>query len=201
MNDSSTDPADALSASSLLMLIRGHIQRHWGATHRKAAIQLLRELPGGGVLPMILFSSESRGLFNTLEEAKFEVSANKIAFSRNGYIGEWKLNEERLGKTQISLFRRWFHWGRSETRMKDGTVVQVLMPIVGPSLRQVIDCACTAVIGRDTRIRMFLARPAREKQFLFDHSQAQSLRQLSNQSRAVLLGEFLRVLSIYSFGV
>ena len=79
------------------------------------------------------------------------------------------------------------------TRMEDGTLLEIKPPFFGPTEPQFTDFVCTIKVNHKSRVRLFLARPDREPQLIFDPSQLTLLEQQSKETRIVLLGELLRV--------
>jgi hypothetical protein len=186
-----------LSVSFFADVVRGSCEIHKGPLRSRAEIQLLQCTDSNGGKGIGSFVMECRGMLNTTENATLQLIQDKITFSRRGFTGEWKMNDRPVAQTTIGLGRRWLYWGHSTTRI-NGTVLRVTMPVFGPSTRQLSNCICTALVSDGTRIRMFLAKPEGEQQFLFDRSEVGLLERLSEEGRLILLGELLRVRSIYS---
>ena len=139
-------------------------------------------------------------MLNSSETATLQLDGHEIAFSRNAYIGRWTIDGRHAAETQMGRGRRWFYWGRSDTRMMDGTRFVVKMPLLGLSSLQRRDCFCTAIMSDDSRVRLFLARPRQQPQFFFDRTEMDLLERLPRDVMAVLLGELLRIRSIYIDG-
>lgn len=189
---------EVLLASFLVDVVGGSCETHKGPLRSSAAMQLLHCPTKGGGGPIGSFLSECRGMMNTSENATLRLGGHAVAFRRQGYAGEWTIGGRHTARTDMGPGRRWFYWGRSRTRMDDGTLIELKMPLIGPSMPQVRNCVCAATVSNEARLRMFLARPDGQPQFFFDRAQMDLLERLSAEARCILLGELLRIRATYA---
>jgi hypothetical protein len=196
------DLPDSLSVPFLLNLSRGITENHYSPQGRSGHIELLHNSPG---LPPTVSNAGSfcvscKGMFNTTEEAELALGPHRISFSRKGYNGEWWFNGSRAATTKISFCRRWLWCGYSETRMSDGETFRITTPTLGPSSRQMFNCVSTVRFASKLCLHMFLAKPHRQNQVIFDQSEVALLEQLPEWTRGILLGEHLRLRAVCGGG-
>ncbi len=187
---------ECLSAADLLGMALGGSWIRYGPFGRSANIGLQCWRPGA-VATSANFEMKCRGMFNSEEWVMLRFAKRKITFQRGNYSGKWFIDGVEVGDTRVGFSRRWFYFGHNVTRMRDGTILDIRMPFFGPSVPVLFDCYCTAILGEGCRIRMYLARRSGQR-CIFEKAQAQKIGVLSEESRAVLLGEFCRVYANYS---
>jgi hypothetical protein len=84
--------------------------------------------------------------------------------------------------------------------MSDGVIFRIAQPTIGPSSRQIFNCVSTLKFTSKMCLHMFLAKPHRQTQFIFDPAEVGLLQQLPEWTRAVLLGEYLRIRTLCGRG-
>jgi hypothetical protein len=194
------DLPDSLSVASLLNLSCGYSETHYSPLGRSGAMELVRSSSTPGLSDSGSFDVSCKGIFNSTEEAKLTLSPHSISFSRRGYNGDWWIDGSWVARTKISFWRRWIWFGYSQTTMSDGVVFRITLPLMGPSYPQIFKCVSIAEFANKMCIHMFLARPHRHPQSIFDHAEVELLERLPEQTRGVLLGEYLRVRALRGGG-
>lgn len=180
-----------LTPTSLGDLRLGRCETYKGVSKRWASIALACNAAESGH-----FSWESLGVLNSAERATLILGNQRLCFERDGYAGKWMWEGEEVARTTCGYARRWLYWGGSRIHTHDGCVL-MRMPLLGPSMRQVFDCYCVGRIQNGSRIRMCLARRHGKEKHIFDSSDLQALEAISVTTRFVLIGEFLRIRSLY----
>ena len=183
------DLKDLLALPLLLDISRGGVECHFSPRGCSGNVGLGGQYGG-------FFTVSCKGMFNTSEEAKLELARHAISYTRKDYNGVWKIDGSEAARTRIGFLRRWIWCGYSETTMNDGAVFRVSPPVFGRMTPQWRNCTMTAQFAKHVRIHMYLARPDREIQFIFDRSESDLLRELPETTRAILLGEYLRVAAL-----
>jgi hypothetical protein len=191
-----------LSSAFLIDIIRGNSESRYSPRQRSGTIHLLHcsRTPMAKASGAGLFKTHCYGMFNSKEESRLRLNECAIDFSRKDDNGVWCVNGSQVAKTKIGFARRQLYVGYSETTTNDGTTFKMKPPFLGPSSRQIFNCVTEVVINGHMHIRLYLARPSGQVQFIFDPSASELLAQLSEQARGVLLGEFLRIRALCSAG-
>ena len=195
------DLPDSLSVSSLLKLSRGRYEMRYSPLGRSAEMDLLYRStkPAPLVSAAGSFYVACKGMFNTSEEAKLVLNPHTISFPRRGYHGDWLIDGSLVARTRIGFWRRWIWCGYSETTMNDGIIFRMAMPTIGPSSTQKFNCVSTVNFRGKMCIHVFIAKPHRQTQFIFDQSEAGLLENLPEWTRGVMLGEYLRFRALYEY--
>lgn len=189
---------DELSASFLIGVTHGYCETYYNLRKRTAHIQLQHPTCSNKFASIGDFKTECLGILNSTEHAVLRLGSHELSFHRTGYNGDWKLDQRLVARSKMGFARRWCYFGSSMTRMEDGTLLEIKIPIFGPSHPQYRDCVCSAIVNQKSLVQLFIARPEKQPQLVFAPSQLTLLEQQSEEIRIILLGELLRVRTNYN---
>ena len=191
---------NALSELFLLNLFQKICTIKRGLLKREGLIWLFHPSISIGTVKIGCFQMMCSGVLNSREEAQLQLAQHTATFLRRGNHGTWTFDGQQIAKTTASFGLRWMYWGHSTIDFNDGSNLRLSLPFVGPSMPQFNDCICTAITENNSHLHLFLKRGESKfaNQPLFKKSESTRLGALTPASRIILLGELLRVRSLYS---